>query len=134
MGIGNLAGHGNKDLLVNFHARAPGRSLIWKEHINQAPWFKDHVLGLSARLRPGVVEQKMENGKRTFTQHPVETDYPTFHTMVLADLDGDGRPELITGKQLPEEVIDYGGTGLLACRYVTTLGGGQVLGISERIG
>lgn len=45
-------------------------------------------------------EQKLENGKRTFTQHSIETDYPTFHTMVLADLDGDGKPELITGKQL----------------------------------
>jgi hypothetical protein len=175
MVIGNLAGHGDKDLLVNFYAKAPGRSLIWKEHINQVPWFKDHVLGpegvgvshgngigdingdgrndavtasgwFEAPAHPsedpwiwhpdyefggsggaglpilttdvngdglhdiimgsphgyGLVwfQQKMENGKRSFTQHAIETDYPTFHTMVLGDLDGDGKPELITGKQL----------------------------------
>jgi hypothetical protein len=52
--------------------------------------------------RYGLVwfEQKMVDGKRTFTQHWIERDYPTIHTMMLADLDGDGKPELITGKQL----------------------------------
>jgi hypothetical protein len=42
----------------------------------------------------------MQNGKRTFVQHWIETEFPTIHTMVLADLDGDGKPELITGKQI----------------------------------
>ncbi|MGA3095084.1 MAG: VCBS repeat-containing protein [Bryobacteraceae bacterium] len=180
--VGNLAGHDGKDVLVNYFARKPGRSLIWFEHLNQAPWFKQHTLGpegvgvshgsgigdINGDGRDDVVttsgwfespphptedpwiwhpdynfssygapagngggaglpmlvvdvngdglndiivgsdhgyglawlEQKMVNGKRTFEQHWIETDYPTFHTMALADLDGDGRPELITGKQL----------------------------------
>lgn len=182
MVIGNLSGHGPKDILVNFFARKPGRSLVWFEHLDQAPWFKKHSLGpdnvgvshgngigdINGDGRQDVVttsgwfeapahptedpwiwrpdyqftpyggaagavsgaglpilvadvngdglndiimgsdhgyglawfEQKMENGKRTFTQHWIETDYPTIHTMVLADLDGDGKPELITGKQM----------------------------------
>jgi hypothetical protein len=182
MVIGNLAGRDGKDVLVNYFARRPGRGLIWFEHLNQAPWFKEHVLGpenvgvshgsgigdingdgrndvvtvsgwFEAPPRPteqpwiwhpdyqfasfgsepgrgggaglpilvydfngdglnditmgsdhgyGLAwfEQKMENGKRSFVQHWIETEYPTFHTMALADLDGDGRPELITGKQL----------------------------------
>lgn len=184
MVIGNLSGQGPKDVLVNFYARKPGRSLIWFEHLNQAPWFKQHSLGpenvgvshgngigdingdgrmdvvttsgwFEAPAHPadepwiwhpdyqfmpyggapggrGVAgaglpilvtdvngdglndiimgsdhgyglawfEQKLENGKRTFTQHWIETDYPTIHTMVLADLDGDGKPELIAGKQM----------------------------------
>jgi hypothetical protein len=54
----------------------------------------DHGYGLA------WYEQKMENGRRTFVRHWVETEYPTFHTMVLADIDGDGKPELITGKQI----------------------------------
>jgi hypothetical protein len=54
----------------------------------------DHGYGLA------WYEQKMENGKRSFVRHWIETEYPTFHTMALADLDGDGKPELITGKQL----------------------------------
>jgi len=182
MVIGNLSGGDGKDVLVNYFARKPGRGLIWFEHINQAPWFKQHVLGpenvgvshgsgigdingdgrqdvitvsgwFEAPPRPteqpwvwhpdyqfasygsapgrgggaglpvliydfngdglnditmgsdhvyglAGLEQKMENGKRTFVQHWIETEYPTFHTMALSDLDGDGRPELITGKQL----------------------------------
>jgi hypothetical protein len=181
MVIGNLSGRSEKDVLVNYFARKPGRGLIWFEHIDQAPWFKKHELGpenigvshgsgigdingdghndvvttsgwfeapahptqdawiwhpdyqfsaYGADGRPGGAglpvlvtdvnsdglndiimgsdhgyglawfEQKMDGGKRSFVKHWVETDFPTFHTMALADLDGDGKPELITGKQL----------------------------------
>jgi hypothetical protein len=180
MVIGNLAGHDGKDVLVNYFAKKPSRGLIWFEHLNRVPWFKEHPLGpenvgvshgsgigdLNGDGRDDVVttsgwfespphptedpwpwhpdyqftpygsdkpggaglpmlvadvngdglsdliigsdhgyglawyEQKMDGSQRTFVRHWIETDYPTFHTMVLADLDGDGRPELITGKQL----------------------------------
>ena len=181
MVIGNLSRHGDKDVLVNYFARKPGRGLIWFEHIDRAPWFKEHVLGpenvgvshgngigdingdsrndvvttsgwfeapphptedpwvwhpdyqfspYGAGGKPGGAglpilvtdvngdglndiimgsdhgyglawyEQKLEAAKRTFVPHWIETEYPTFHTMALADLDGDGKPELITGKQL----------------------------------
>jgi hypothetical protein len=180
MVIGNLSGKSEKDVLVNYFARRPGRGLIWFEHIDKAPWFIEHVLGpenvgvshgsgigdingdgrndvvttsgwfesppnpmedkwiwhpdyqFSAygATRPGGAglpmlvadvdgdgrndiiigsdhgyglgwfQQKMENGKRSFQLNWIETEYPTFHTMGLGDLDGDGRPELVTGKQL----------------------------------
>ena len=181
MVIGNLSGRSSKDVLVNYFARKPGRSLIWFEHIDQAPWFTQHTLGpenigvshgagigdingdgrndvvttsgwfeappdptqqawkwhpdyqfspYGAGDRPGgaglpilitdvnddslndiimgsdhgyglaLYEQKLDGNKRSFVKHWIETDYPTFHTMALADLDGDGKPELITGKQL----------------------------------
>jgi len=180
MVIGNLSGRSDKDVLVNYFARKPGRGLIWFEHIDQAPWFKEHVLGPEnvgvvhgagigdingdgrndvvtpagwfeapaepaaqswtwrpdyqftpfGSDRPGGAglpmlvtdangdgmndiiigsdhgyglawyEQTSEGGKRRFRKHWIETDFPTFHTMALADLDGDGKPELITGKQL----------------------------------
>jgi hypothetical protein len=180
MVIGNLAGHDGKDVLVNYFGRKPDRPNVWYEHMNQAPWFKQHILGppdvgvshgsgigdinmdgrddvvttsgwfeSPARPtqdawtwhpdynftpygsdRPGGaglpmlvtdangdglndiiigsdhgyglawLEQKVEGGRRRFVKHWIETDFPTIHTMILADLDGDGRPELITGKQL----------------------------------
>jgi hypothetical protein len=180
MVIGNLAGGDGKDVLVNYFARRPGRGLIWYEHINQAPWFKEHKLGPEnvgvshgsgigdingdgrndvvttsgwfeapprptqdqwtwhpdweftavGSNRPGGAglpiliadangdgrndiiigsdhgyglawyEQKVENGKRSFVRHWIETEFPTFHTMAMGDLDGDGKDELITGKQL----------------------------------
>jgi hypothetical protein len=62
--------------------------------LNDIIMGSDHGYGLA------WYEQKWEKGKRTFTLHWIETEYPTFHTMALADLDGDGKPELITGKQL----------------------------------
>jgi hypothetical protein len=180
MVIGNLSGKSDKDVLVNYFARKPGRGLIWYEHIDKAPWFIEHKLGpenvgvshgsgigdingdgrndvvttsgwFEAPPRPteqewtwhpdyqfkaygsdrpggaglpilihdanedgmndliigsdhgyGLAwyEQKMDGGKRTFVPHWIETEYPTFHTMGLGDLDGDGKPELVTGKQV----------------------------------
>ena len=54
----------------------------------------DHGYGLA------WFQQKRENGKATFEQRWIETEYPSIHTMTLADLDGDGQPELIAGKQM----------------------------------
>lgn len=62
--------------------------------LNDIIMGSDHGYGLA------WLEQKFEGGKRSFVTHWIETEYPTFHTMALADLDGDGKPELITGKQL----------------------------------
>ena len=185
MVIGNLAGREAKDVLVNYYARRPGRSLIWFEHLDQAPWFKEHALGpenlgvshgngigdingdgrndvvttsgwfesparpttdawtwhadwsftaYGTQPKPGQnpagaglpilvadvngdkmadvimgsdhgyglawFQQKRENGKATFEQRWIETEYPSIHTMTLSDLDGDGQLDLIAGKQM----------------------------------
>lgn len=231
MVIGNLSGNGPKDVLVNFFARKPGRGLIWYEHLDHAPWFKEHSLGpegvgvshgngigdingdgrmdvvttsgwFEAPARPtedpwiwhadwqwqafvppgmtpadppaGVkvaapaagrgrgaggaagsgaglpiliadvngdglndvilgsdhgyglawLEQKTVNGQRTFVKHWIETEYPTLHTMVLGDLFGDGKLELITGKQIfAHNGLDIGSYDPQFIFYYTFSGG-----------
>jgi hypothetical protein len=45
-------------------------------------------------------EQKIgEDGERTWIKHDIDTTASQYHDMVLADIDNDGEPELITGKR-----------------------------------
>jgi hypothetical protein len=40
-----------------------------------------------------------KGGKRTWTRHRIDSTGSQFHTMAWVDLDGDGKPELLTGKR-----------------------------------
>lgn len=40
-----------------------------------------------------------ENGQTKWTQHKIDDSYSQLHCIVLADLDGNGKPEIITGKR-----------------------------------
>ena len=47
------------------------------------------------------LEQRVDQqGKRTFIQNPIEEHYGNFHTVTLADVNGDGKEDLVTGKRL----------------------------------
>ncbi len=175
---GDINGDGIDDILCNHWAPVKGQGVTWLEHIRQAPWFVEHVVGTEgdvhgnglgdingdgrvdivtpvgwyeqppdARVTPWVfhptmsssrrwakagrrshpilvydvdgdglndiiigsahayglawLQQKVDAaGKRTFITHWVETDFSQFHTMALGDLNGDGKPDLVTGKRL----------------------------------
>jgi len=60
-------------------------------------------------------EQKIEGGKRTWIKHPIDPFNAQFHDLQWLDIDGDGKPELVTGKRHrahcgaePGEWDDYG--------------------------
>jgi hypothetical protein len=47
------------------------------------------------------LEQRVDGqGKRSFLPHAIETLYSNFHTLTLADVNGDGRADLVTGSRL----------------------------------
>jgi hypothetical protein len=61
----------------------------------------DLLVGAAHEYGLAWLEQKVDaGGKRTFQTHWMETDFGQFHTMALGDLNGDGKPDLVTGKRL----------------------------------
>lgn len=45
------------------------------------------------------MEQKVSGGGRTWVRHVIDDSFSEAHALKLADIDGDGEPELITGKR-----------------------------------
>ncbi|MCC6860354.1 MAG: VCBS repeat-containing protein [Bryobacterales bacterium] len=45
------------------------------------------------------LEQKKSRGKRAWIPHLIDDSYSQIHNLELADLNGDGRPELLAGKR-----------------------------------
>jgi len=72
---GDLDGDGDQDILCNHWAPVEGQGMTW-------------------------LEQKLDGARRAFETHWIETDYGQFHTMAMGDLNGDDRPDLVTGKRL----------------------------------
>jgi hypothetical protein len=63
--------------------------------------LNDIIIGAAHTYGLAWLEQSVDAaGQRSFQQHWVETEFGQFHTMALGDLNGDGRPDLVTGKRL----------------------------------
>ncbi|MCL5746406.1 MAG: DUF1080 domain-containing protein [Acidobacteria bacterium] len=88
--------------------------------------LNDILIGNSHGFGLAWLEQKATSGKRSFVQHWAEIDFDGFHTLELGDLDGDGRPELVTGKRLfPHHGRDIGEFNPLFMFYYTISPSGQ---------
>jgi hypothetical protein len=63
--------------------------------------LNDIIIGAAHKYGLAWLEQKRgAEGRRSFVTRWIETDFSQFHTMTLGDLNGDGRPDLVTGKRL----------------------------------
>lgn len=120
MGIGDLSGDGRPDIVFGhgwFEAPSDGSIYEggWKYHKafdfmhNAVPSIIADVNGngkndvISGKGHDyGVVwfeQGDTVNGEITWTKHVIDDSFSQAHCMAWADLDGDGRPELITGKR-----------------------------------
>lgn len=66
----------------------------------------------------------LAKGKRIWTKHGIDPDRSQYHDMMLADIDNDGKPELITGKRYRAHVgRDPGSSDPIGVYYFEIDGG-----------
>jgi hypothetical protein len=79
-------------------------------------WSRGHYFGLY------WLEQTKKEGERTWTHHTIDTEHSQYHSLLLADLDGDKQVELIAGKRSMghegKDPGEYDARGIYSYRFL----------------
>jgi hypothetical protein len=85
----------HKDWSIEEHASIP----IIVMDVNE-DGLQDLIFGNAHDYGLFWMKQSTKDGARVFTKIVIDDDYGQYHTFALADLNGDGKDDLITGKRL----------------------------------
>jgi len=117
LGFGDINGDGRGDfVLAEGWLEAPADPLkgqwIWHPEFNlgrasdpilvydvDSDGLADLIVGQAHDYGLYWLQQTFNAGKRTWVKHDIDTTRSQYHDLALADIDNDGRPELITGKR-----------------------------------
>lgn len=119
---GDVDGDGDEDILVNHWALVPGQGMTWLEHIEEEPWFIEHVVGTQGDTHgnglgdvnmdgrtdivttSGWYEQPADKNAASWPFHNDWNFEPTMgrggagsHPLLVHDVNEDGRNDIIIG-------------------------------------
>ncbi|MEI7833344.1 MAG: VCBS repeat-containing protein [bacterium] len=119
LGCGDIAGNGRMDIIIcGGWLEAPAdpwnSEWIFHDDFKLDYWdasvpmlvvdvngngLSDIIVGHAHNYGLEWFEQRLENGVRSWIHHPIDPYYSQYHDLQWADIDGDGVPELVTGKR-----------------------------------
>lgn len=95
-------------------------------HDVNADGVADLIVGMGHGYGLAWYEQKLDSAnQRSWIQHDIDTDRSQYHDLLLADLDNDGKPELLTGKRYRAHLGRDPGAGDPVGLYAFWMDGGQ---------